>query len=44
MRTALVITALVGFIGLGILDLAAGNLKVGVASLALALANYLLLV
>lgn len=42
-RTLLVATAVVAFCALGLLDLVAGNLKVGIASLMLAAANGLLL-
>lgn len=43
MRTALLATALAGFVGLGVLDLWHGDLKHGTAALLLALANALLL-
>lgn len=43
MRTALLLCAIVGFAGLGVLDLLDGNPATGVASLMLAAANWLLL-
>jgi hypothetical protein len=44
MRLVLLGVALAGFIGLGLLDITAGNTKPGVAALLLAVANGLLLV
>lgn len=43
MRLALLILALAGFAALGLLDLAHGNIRLGIAALLLATANYLLL-
>lgn len=43
MRTALLVLALAGFVGLGVVDLLAGELRAGVAALLLAVANALLL-
>jgi hypothetical protein len=43
MRSALLVLALAGFVGLGMLDLSAGNWHPGIAALLLAAANYLLL-
>lgn len=43
MRTLFLIMAIGGFVGLGLLDLSAGRVAVGVAALLLATANYLLL-
>ena len=44
MRPLLLWAILIGFSGLGAIDLSHGKFKTGVASLALAAANYLLLV
>jgi len=41
MRTALLVLALTGFVGLGVLDLLAGDLKHGGAALLLAVANWM---
>ena len=43
MRTLLLILAIGGFAGLGLLDLVAGRFAIGVAALLLATANFLLL-
>lgn len=43
MRTAFIVTALAGFVGLAALDLATGRWVTGAASLLLAAANGLLL-
>lgn len=43
-RTGLLVAMLVGFAGLGVIDLLNGQLRTGVAALLLASANYLLLV
>jgi hypothetical protein len=42
-RGALLVLALAGFVGLGLLDISAGNTTPGTAALLLAAANYLLL-
>ena len=44
MRIALLAVALSAFVGLGLLDIAAGDIKPGVAALLLAVANGLLLI
>jgi hypothetical protein len=43
MRTALVIIAIVAFVGLGIIDLTQGAWRTGIAAFLLAVANGLLL-
>lgn len=43
MRVALLVAIFVGFTGLGVLDLLAGQLRLGVAALLLAVVNCLLL-
>lgn len=43
MRTALLIIALTGFAGLGVMDLLHGQYPTGIAALLLVVANYLLL-
>lgn len=44
LRNVFLLAVLVGFIGLGLIDLAHGNYRTGSASIFLAAANYLLLV
>lgn len=43
MRLTFYLAAILGFLGLGVLDLVSGNVKVGVASIAIGVANALLL-